>query len=174
MTDLIIFLLASTGIAAFSRRSLKNGRSHGFHRFFAFECIVILFLLNRRVWFRDPFATAQVVSWIVLCASLVIAAHGFYLLLAIGKPKGDFENTTKLVTAGAYAYIRHPLYTSLMLLAWGIFLKDIALQGALLVCVVTVFLYATAKVEESENLQTFGDEYAAYIKKTKMFIPTLL
>ncbi|MCK7540462.1 MAG: hypothetical protein MZV63_61010 [Marinilabiliales bacterium] len=35
-----------------------------------------------------------------------------------------FEKTTELVTSGIYRYIRHPMYSSLLLLAWGIWLKQ--------------------------------------------------
>ena len=34
-----------------------------------------------------------------------------------------FENTVKLVEVGLYRFIRHPMYASLLLLAWGAFLK---------------------------------------------------
>jgi protein-S-isoprenylcysteine O-methyltransferase Ste14 len=37
----------------------------------------------------------------------------------------------------------------------------------------TLFLLATAKVEESENVRYFGTAYAEYMKRTKMFIPFL-
>ena len=173
MTNLIIFVIASMGIVAFSWQSLRNSRSHGFYRFFAFECLLILFLLNREAWFRDPFSWTQVLSWVLLCASLGVAVHGFYLLMALGKPEGNFENTTMLVIRGAYRYIRHPLYASLILLTWGVFFKEISLQCTLLAGVASAFLYATAKIEEAENLHAFGEEYASYMTKTKMFIPYL-
>jgi protein-S-isoprenylcysteine O-methyltransferase Ste14 len=171
MANLIIFVVASAGIVAFSWQSLGNSRSHGFCRFFAFECILILVLLNRNAWFHDPLSSAQIISWILLCASLGLAAHGFYLLVVIGRPEGHFENTTAIVMLGAYKYIRHPLYTSLMLFTWGTFLKDLSLQGVMITTVGTALLFATARVEESENIHKFGEEYAAYMVKTKMFIP---
>ncbi len=37
----------------------------------------------------------------------------------------------------------------------------------------SAFLTATARVEEAENLDKFGDQYAAYMKTTKIFIPFL-
>jgi protein-S-isoprenylcysteine O-methyltransferase Ste14 len=37
----------------------------------------------------------------------------------------------------------------------------------------SAFLIATAKVEETENLEKFGSDYAVYMKTTKMFIPFL-
>jgi protein-S-isoprenylcysteine O-methyltransferase Ste14 len=45
--------------------------------------------------------------------------------------------------------------------------------GGLLVMVATISLVLTAKNEERENLEKFGDEYAAYMQGTKMFVPYL-
>src|SRR3990170_427623 len=98
-------------------------------------------------------------------ASLFMAMHGFYLLRTLGRPRESFEATTQLVRQGAYRYIRHPLYSSLLWFAWGAFLKEISLFSTILV------LIATARVEEGENLRKFGEGYAAYQRETRMFIP---
>lgn len=173
MYEIIIFIAVSGGIACVSWSSLRNWRSHGFYRFFAFEAILGLVLLNVRRWFTDPFAVHQIASWLLLSLSLLLAVHGFYLLAVAGKPKGHIEDTTALVKVGAYRYIRHPLYSSLLLLAWGVFLKDPSLLGGVVALVASVALVATARVEEAENLQRFGEDYAAYMKTTKMFVPFL-
>jgi protein-S-isoprenylcysteine O-methyltransferase Ste14 len=91
----------------------------------------------------------------------------------IGRPKSGIESTTTLVMVGAYKYIRHPLYGSLLFLAWGVFFKDVSLLGGILASVTTAFLIVIAKMEEAENIQKFGAEYAAYMKTTRMFIPFL-
>jgi protein-S-isoprenylcysteine O-methyltransferase Ste14 len=170
---LAILVVVSVGIFVVSWQSLRNPRYHGFYRFFAFESILILILLNLEHWLSDPFSVQQIVSWLLLLASIVLAAHGFYLLHVIGRPKSGIENTTTLVMVGAYKYIRHPLYSSLLFLAWGVFFKDVSLLGGILASVATAFLIVTAKMEEAENIQKFGAEYAAYIKSTRMFIPFL-
>ena len=175
----VVFLIGSVGIVYLSRRSLRTWRSHGFFRFFAFEAILALILLNANVWFRYPFSVRQIISWSLLLVSLLLAIHAFILLRRIGKPDSSIddttrlgiEKTTRLVTTGAYRCIRHPLYTSLLFLGWGAFLKQPSLFGALLAVVITVALYATARVEETENLNNFGAEYAGYMQRTKMFIP---
>jgi len=120
---LIIFAAASVGIVFMSRASLRDPHSHGFFRFFVFESILALILLKLEHWFSNPFSTLQIVSWLILLSSLVLATHGFYLLRMMGRPKGGIENTTTLVMLGAYDYVRHPLYTSLLLLGWGYSLK---------------------------------------------------
>jgi protein-S-isoprenylcysteine O-methyltransferase Ste14 len=103
-----------------------------------------------------------------------MAIQGFYLLHAVGRPKQGIEDTTILVKTGIYKYIRHPLYSSLIILAWGSFLKDISLLPAGLAMLATIFSAATAVVEEKENLQRFEEEYATYMKSTKRFFPFII
>ena len=171
MLEWVIFAIVSAGIVFLSWKPLRKPRSHGFFRFFAFELILVLVLLNVKHWLCEPFSVLQVISWLLLLSSLALAVHGFYLLRMSGKPAAGIENTTVLVKWGAYRYIRHPLYSSLLLFGWGVFLKDPSLYSAITVLVACALLIATARVEEAENLQKFGAEYANYMKTTKMFIP---
>lgn len=163
----------SVGIVFVSWASLRHRHSHGFFRFFAFESILVLLLLNIEHWFRAPFSALQIVSWLLLLSSLILAVHGFYLLRMLGRPEGGIENTSTLVMVGAYKYIRHPLYSSLLFFGWGVFFKEPSFLGGILVLAASAFLIATAKIEEAENLHKFGADYATYMKSTKMFIPFL-
>lgn len=178
----IILAGGSLLITAVSWKSLRAPRSHGFYRFFAWECILVLFLLNVNYWFVDPFAWHQLIAWALLLISFVPLGYGIHFLRTRGKPaarrEGDnsllaFEKTTSLVTTGIYKYIRHPLYSSLLLLAWGIFFKLPSLTGITLAAVTSVFLFATAKADEAECVQFFGSAYQDYMQHTKMFIPFL-
>jgi len=91
--------------------SIKHGRYHGIARFFSFESIYIMVLLNSGVWFRDPFSPFQLISWLLLALSLWFAVAGFILLKKLGRPQGgSFENTIVIVQTGLYKFIRHPLY----------------------------------------------------------------
>jgi protein-S-isoprenylcysteine O-methyltransferase Ste14 len=172
MIRLIIFIVISAGFFAWSWPFLRNPRSHGFFRFFAFEAAVALILLNVMQWFQNPCSACQIVSWVLLGASLFVAVHGFYLLGTRGKAKHyNIDETTALVKVGAYQYIRHPLYSSIFFMAWGVFFKDPSLLGIILVMVIMASITAAARVEEGESLLKFGADYAEYMKGTKMFIP---
>ena len=176
---LILLVFGTIGNIWVSRSSLRNVRSHGFYRFFAWEFILILFVLNVDYWFVDPLSFRQIISWVFLIISLVLILQGIRLF----RTKGDIdrtrsdparvgiEKTTQLVTSGIYRYIRHPFYSSLLFLAWGIFLKRPTWIGALLVVLTVVSLVLTAKKEEIENIEFFGDAYREYMEGTKMFIP---
>ena len=177
----LLFIIASVPILWLSLTSLRSLRSHGFYRFFAWEAILALILLNLNYWFYEPFRIHQLISWCLLIGSIYLVAHGMQLLKAAGKPDKQredpsllgLEKTTELVTKGPYRYIRHPLYGSLLLLAWGAFFKQLSVAGFCLAVLATVFLTATAKIEERENINFFGSTYKAYMQKTKMFIPLL-
>ena len=157
-----------------SLKSTSKLRSYGFFRFFAFESILALILLNVERWFLNPLSIPQIISWLILLASVTIVSYGFYMLRMFGKPREEIDDTTVLVKRGIYKYIRHPLYSSLLLLGWAVFLKDVSFGSLTLVLVASGFLVGIAKVEEQENIQKFGGDYSSYIKTTKMFIPFII
>jgi protein-S-isoprenylcysteine O-methyltransferase Ste14 len=176
-----IFAGASAAILPLSWRSLKAPRSHGFYRFFAFELIVALVVWNAPEWFRNPLCARQILSWMLLVSSIFPALAGFRLLRGRGRPSREpstgaqlqFESTTVLVSTGIYRYIRHPMYASLVALAWGACLKDPGAVAIALALAATAFLTATALAEERENLARFGSAYAAYMRGTRRFVPLL-
>jgi protein-S-isoprenylcysteine O-methyltransferase Ste14 len=177
------FVLVSAAVLALSWRSLGKPRSHGFPRFFAWEAIAALFFMNADTWWIDPFAWNQLVSWGLLIASIVPVIWGSVLLARAGRPTSErraddlslfaFEATSRLVTTGIFRYIRHPLYSSLLLLAWGIFFKHPSLVGGVLAVVAAGLLTWAALADEVECRVVFGREYENYMRRTKRFIPFL-
>jgi protein-S-isoprenylcysteine O-methyltransferase Ste14 len=180
IVKLIAFVVLSAGLVYLSRASLRAPRSHGFYRFFAWEFILALFLLQVDHWFEQPFSWHQLISWFLLVICLVPLAFGVQSLVTQGKPlKGRqdepqllaFEKTSTLVTSGIYRYIRHPLYSSLLFLAWGIFYKAPSWLALLLTLLATVFLFLTALADEAECLRFFGSPYRDYMQRSKRFVP---
>jgi len=171
----IVFLSGTILIILFSWfLSVKYKRYHGIARFFAFESVFILVLLNYKVWFTEPFSAHQIISWILLILSAYVVADGYLTLKRKGKADTNFENTSVLVKSGLYGYIRHPLYLSIFLLGTGVMLKQIEILQLSLGAVNMIAIYLTARIEEREMIARFGDEYKNYMKETRMFIPFLL
>jgi protein-S-isoprenylcysteine O-methyltransferase Ste14 len=154
--------------------SIKYKRYHGIARFFAFESVFILVMLNYRVWFVNPFSPFQLISWILLILSLYVVITGYLLLKRQGKPDSNFENTSQLVKSGIYRYIRHPLYLSVFLVGTGVMMKNPGSAQLMLGIINLVAVYITARIEENEMISKFGDDYIEYMKETKMFIPFVL
>ena len=173
----VLFVIGSTAIVGLSWRSLGDLYAHGFYRFFAFEFLLALIVLNSPQWFRDSLSLRQAASYSLGVISIGLAVEGFRLLLVIGKPSVTaapktnlrFENTTALVSVGAYRFIRHPLYASLLALVWCAYLKNpLQITGILLTIGATGFLIATSVAEERENLARFGPAYEDYMKRTRL------
>lgn len=154
--------------------TLRRPYRHRFSRFIVFESLLTLIVRNADTWFCDPFSFIHIISWVLLVGSLLLAIHGFRLLRVVGSPTGDLEDTTRLITTGAYHYIRHPLYCSLLLLGVGVFLKRPTLLDCSFLIILLISVYATAKVEERDNIIKFGHAYHRYMEKTRMFIPFLV
>ena len=127
MTKIIIFVILSSIIFKISWPALFNAGSRKFYRFFAFEFLLILILVNSGYWFFKPFSLFQIISWVLLIVSLFLVLPGLYCLLNEGNPAktANIETTTNLVTSGIYKYIRHPLYSSLLFLGAGLFFKNV-------------------------------------------------
>jgi len=154
--------------------SIKHKRYHGIARFFSFESIFILVLLNLKIWFKNPFSPLQVLSWILLSLSAYAVITGYLELATKGKATNNFENTSQLVKSGIYKYIRHPLYLSLFLLGTGVILKNPDSAQLILGVINIIALWFTARIEENEMIKKFGDDYRVYITESKMFIPFII
>jgi len=77
----------------------------------------------------------------------------------------------RLITAGPYARIRHPMYTAI--LGWLTSLGLVAGSWAPLVFAALGALNFMLRIppEEKMMLQRFGDEYRAYMKRTGRLLP---
>ena len=169
-TFVVLTLLAVVA----SVHSWRTKQAYGFFRFLAFETLAILIVWNVDRWFHDPYSIPQIISWTLFVVVTVLAIHGVHLLRVVGRSESRImEDTQSVVEVGAYRYIRHPLYSSLVLFGWGVFLKGLDIPSAALALASTAFFVATARYEEKFNIEHFGPAYSDYMKRSKMFIPFL-
>jgi protein-S-isoprenylcysteine O-methyltransferase Ste14 len=175
LPSVLTFVILSAVAVVASCHAFRTRQAYGLFRFLAFETIAVLVALNVSRWFLEPSSSHQVASWVLLLASSALALHGVHLLRVVGQSrKRVMEETQSIVEVGAYRYIRHPLYAALLLFAWGVFFKSHDLTSAALALAASLMLVLTARYEEGFNLERFGEDYAAYMKRTKMSVPFML
>jgi len=178
----VAFVTISAVLVGISWRTLGNPRSHGFYRFFAWEAMAVMLVLNAPSWFGDRGEWNQRISWVLLSLSLLVLFAGVYQMRRFGRAGEQrqddelfaFERTSQLVTGGIFRYIRHPMYCSLLLLAWGIAFKRVDAPIVLLAVLSSVLLWCSARCEERECLAYFGEAYRDYMKRSWMFVPLVL
>ncbi len=78
----------------------------------------------------------------------------------------------ELVTTGPYAFVRHPIYTGILLAVIGTTLVRGIPWIVLSAAIFAYFIYA-ATIEERSMIGQFPKEYPAYVNRTKMLIPFL-
>ncbi|MHB8660776.1 MAG: methyltransferase family protein [Minisyncoccota bacterium] len=108
---------------------------------------------------------------VLLCATGVALA--IWARAHLGQNWGmpmSLKEKSELVTSGPYAYVRHPIYTGMILALLGSALVGDAVWLVPFVIFCVYFVYS-AYAEERHMAQQFPEQYAAYKKRTKMFIP---
>lgn len=79
----------------------------------------------------------------------------------------------ELVTSGPYRFVRHPIYSGLLLGVLGTVLTT-NLIGLVIVPILGAYFSYSARIEEKNLTDTFPTTYPAYKGHTKMLIPFLL
>jgi protein-S-isoprenylcysteine O-methyltransferase Ste14 len=80
----------------------------------------------------------------------------------------------QLIRRGAYALVRHPMYTGVLLGLAGTTLAIGELRGLAGLFFVTVGLWHKIGLEERFLMEHFGDAYVSYRKRVRALIPFIL
>jgi protein-S-isoprenylcysteine O-methyltransferase Ste14 len=165
-------------ISAFgNKKSTKQTASNFIGiRFGMFFILIILFhILNIHTdSFRNRLASN---NEIILTVSLIIFLLGLFIAiwarLNLGKNWGtpmSVKQNPQLVTSGPYRYVRHPIYTGILLAMVG----SITISSFywLAVFVISgIYFFFCATQEEKIMMKQFPKVYPSYKAKTKMLIP---
>jgi len=112
-------------------------------------------------------------------AGLIVCAAGFALAvwarLHLGRNWGmpmSVKEGAELVTTGPYRYVRHPIYTGMLLAMLGSALVD-GLGWMLIFAGMAIYCVYSARTEEALMLQQFPEQYTQYKQRSKSIVPFL-
>ena len=106
------------------------------------------------------------ISVIVALAALQANQFGNFNIHPSPKQNG------RLVEHGIYRYIRHPMYTAVMLFGLGCTLASSSLESILMLIALCLVLVRKARLEEIWLKQKYSS-YSDYLSKTRVFFPWL-
>jgi len=109
---------------------------------------------------------------------LVVVFIGILVgILALSKNKlgnfnirPDIKENCSLITTGIYAYIRHPMYTSVLVSMFGVMLIYINVFEIIIYVILLLNMLVKMFYEENLWLCT-SEEYVSYVKNTKRLVP---
>ena len=138
---------------------------------------IILYLLNLP-WFAFSQLPdyPELVRWIGVVVSLVSIPLLGWIHKILDRQYSaclQIKESHHLITEGPYSRVRHPMYSVLNMFSFGIALvtSNFLIIGFALLLISP--FHFVAKKEELMLLDTFGDEYSEYMKKTGRFFPRL-
>ena len=123
-----------------------------------------------------PKSTAQLVNWWWI---LPLIASVTALWIFTHNRVGNFNITpeirkdAKLIVTGPYRFVRHPMYSSLILFMLGIVLHWFSFLNFLFLLIMT-FALALKAFREEKLWHVNDPSYEAYKKQTTMIIPYIL
>mgnify|MGYP001034431208 CR=1 FL=1 len=118
--------------------------------------------------FSTPFdLPLQLVGVTLKCAALSLAVWGAF---SLGEFAGDLrlKKGHRVIRAGAYRWVRHPLYAGLIFWCAGSLLFFKSFLFLILIALVPA-IYLEAKSEEKALIAAFREEYESYRLTTGMF-----
>jgi protein-S-isoprenylcysteine O-methyltransferase Ste14 len=80
----------------------------------------------------------------------------------------------ELIRSGPYRFVRHPIYTGLLLAIIGSAIVRGDWCGVVAIAIAIIALWRKLRLEERWLGETFGDEYAKYRAEVSALIPFLL
>ena len=185
-TTLIVFFLAILPIGIYHRFSAAteeklDRRQEGAFILATLRPVAALFWLGMIVWMIDPkwmaWSSMPVPLWLRHAAIALVAVGGWLLVWtfrSLGKNLTDTVVTRRehtLVAHGPYRWIRHPLYTTVAVLATGIPLLTANWFLMIVGPISFALLVIRTRTEEANLVARFGEGYSGYMQRTGRFVP---
>lgn len=152
----------------------------GEHKFGDLGQLILLFLFMV-IWIGDSFIfrfstflDSSIPQYVQIIASSLILLTALYLaIVGIKIIFIKVRDEPTLLKEGIFSWIRHPLYTSALLLYLGFIILSMSLLSAGFWLIIICFYYYISKYEERILSQYFGDEYIEYKKQVGMWFPKI-
>lgn len=119
-------------------------------------------------------AWAPGAGWLLVLLGLGLACWARYTLGRNWSGTVQLKQGHELVTRGPYRWVRHPIYTGILLAIVGSILAMGAWLGLLALALVGGGFWFKLRHEERWMRQQFGETYVAYMQRTKALIPGVL
>jgi protein-S-isoprenylcysteine O-methyltransferase Ste14 len=129
-------------------------------------------VLGRKFFPQRP--TAAIIGLILTALGVAFAIWARYTLGQNWSSKVTIKVEHELIRSGPYAWVRHPIYTGILLAIVGTALAIAEWRAVISVALVWISFYTKARVEEKMLAQEFGAAFEEHRQRTGFFLPRLI
>jgi len=147
----------------------RKSRNYGAVQTILLCVFAAAFMLDRSRPLFEP-GTPGIIGLVLCAAGLALMVAAFATIRGVIQIAPEPRADGHLVTGGVYRWLRHPIYTAILILAVGLFLRKPTPAVALAALVVIVFLIVKSRFEET-LLQIRYSKYAGYKTRTWGVVP---
>lgn len=123
-------------------------------------------------WADTP--TIGLTAAIVTVVGLLITLWARLTLGANWSGTVTFKENHELITGGPYAFVRHPIYTGMLMMLLGTVIISGHAFGFAILALGTFMLWLKSLDEERMMIKHFPDAYPPYKKRVRALIPFVL
>lgn len=136
---------------------------------------IIVFLLT---WATDSFIlklttglenVVPLAARIILC--IICIFIGILLFKSVFKIFDDMGSTHKILMTGPFRYMRHPLYTGVLLFYLGLICFSLSIVSVIIFVFVFMFYNKMAAYEEEKLIIKHGEDYLDYKNNVSKWFP---
>ena len=123
-------------------------------------------LFNQKL-IQGEFLTIIYISNFLITIALIIIVFSAKDLGKSLSPMPRPKENSKLITSGIYRLFRHPMYYSLIIISFSLFIKSLTIYNLMLSILLTFIIYNKIKIEEEYLIKKFHN-YTLYKNEVKI------
>lgn len=140
----------------------------------AYLACIILYLLYLPwiLWFQ--LSSITWIRWLGMPIAILCIPALYWTHHTLGKQYSanlEIQSDHKIITDGPYSRIRHPMYAVFIVFSVAMALLTLNLLIIFFSILISISFPSIVKQEELMLIDTFGDDYRAYVKRTGRFLP---
>ena len=180
------FIIVWLGLSFFVKRDVRGGRFARAYRVRMLVIAILVVVIVRSLRHHGSathrlanslvfFTPSLLLAWIGAALTALGIAVAIWARLYLGRnwsASPAMKEGHELVTTGPYAFVRHPIYSGIILATLGTGLTGSIFGIVLFVIVTTMFLIRVG-TEERYMLELFPGAYPAYRARTKRLVPLI-
>ena len=128
---------------------------------------LIKFNLFNQKLIQGEFLTIIYISNFLITLALIIIVFSAKDLGKSLSPMPRPKENSKLITIGIYRIMRHPMYYSLIIISFSLFIKSFTIYNFILSILLTLIISNKIKIEEKYLTKKFN-KYTLYKKEVKI------